>query len=326
MPASMSNSTMTNTVFEYNVKELTISNATIDRCNFKGEINKASISGSLTKCQFEKLTQNIVIKGPIEDMTVQVDLTPSSAQYAQDRDIPSKLISIGTLSIDNVTVPRLIEIPHKECFINIINPGNKVAFIVQLSTDDTNPRGVILMFYPGATTGSTLQEMIPKGYALCDGTNGTPDLRGKFVRAAEDLSDVGEHTNNDLVSNEGDTRERYIQIHDYNLPPHIHYFNEINIDETSHVSSQTGQASTSYHYYEVSSSSENVNEGEGSSVYSGDSVSSQYRSGSDSHQHSINIDVPIQFSFTPTQKEDEFENTKINVEPNNYALIFIMKL
>jgi len=50
MPASMSNSTMTNTVFEYDVRELTISNATIDRCNFKGEINEASISGSLTKC------------------------------------------------------------------------------------------------------------------------------------------------------------------------------------------------------------------------------------------------------------------------------------
>jgi len=62
------------------------------------------------------------------------------------------------------------------------------------------------MFYPGAITGSTLQEMIPKGYALCDGTNGTPDLRGKFVRAAEDLSDVGEHINNDLVSDGEDTR------------------------------------------------------------------------------------------------------------------------
>jgi hypothetical protein len=39
------------------------------------------------------------------------------------------------------------------------------------------PRGMILMW-----SGSVTE--IPRGWALCDGTNGTPDLRGKFVLGA----------------------------------------------------------------------------------------------------------------------------------------------
>jgi hypothetical protein len=34
-------------------------------------------------------------------------------------------------------------------------------------------------------------ESIPSGYALCDGTNGTPDLRNKFVVGAGDTYIVG---------------------------------------------------------------------------------------------------------------------------------------
>jgi hypothetical protein len=39
------------------------------------------------------------------------------------------------------------------------------------------PRGMILMW-----SGSVTE--IPRGWALCDGTNGTPDLRGRFVLGA----------------------------------------------------------------------------------------------------------------------------------------------
>ena len=33
---------------------------------------------------------------------------------------------------------------------------------------------------------------IPKGHQLCDGTNGTPDLRAKFIRGAVDQSTMGD--------------------------------------------------------------------------------------------------------------------------------------
>lgn len=46
----------------------------------------------------------------------------------------------------------------------------------------TIPIGSIIMW-----SGS----IIPTGWALCDGQNGTPDLRDRFVLAAHDLNSVG---------------------------------------------------------------------------------------------------------------------------------------
>ncbi len=53
------------------------------------------------------------------------------------------------------------------------------------STPDTSiPIGVIVMW-------SGLLDDIPAGWSLCDGTNGTPDLREKFVKGAADGIDPG---------------------------------------------------------------------------------------------------------------------------------------
>ena len=51
------------------------------------------------------------------------------------------------------------------------------------------PSGFILIWYPPDNTLKTLaliQKIIPSGWAICDGTNGTPDLRGRFVLMAQD--------------------------------------------------------------------------------------------------------------------------------------------
>jgi hypothetical protein len=50
--------------------------------------------------------------------------------------------------------------------------------------DHTIPSGVICMWSGSIAT-------IPSGWALCDGTNGTPDLRNRFVIAAGGNYDVG---------------------------------------------------------------------------------------------------------------------------------------
>ena len=46
------------------------------------------------------------------------------------------------------------------------------------------PYGVILPWY--AKSGP-----MPAGWAVCDGSNGTPDLRGRFLRGVSDMADVG---------------------------------------------------------------------------------------------------------------------------------------
>lgn len=46
------------------------------------------------------------------------------------------------------------------------------------------PYGVITMWYSGSTT-------IPAGWSVCDGTSGTPDLRGLFIVGASSDIEVG---------------------------------------------------------------------------------------------------------------------------------------
>ena len=47
------------------------------------------------------------------------------------------------------------------------------------------PKGLILAW--NATSGA-----IPAGWAVCDGSNGTPDLRGRFLMGVSDFADVGQ--------------------------------------------------------------------------------------------------------------------------------------
>lgn len=46
------------------------------------------------------------------------------------------------------------------------------------------PRGVIFAWY--SQSGP-----FPLGWAVCDGTNSTPDLRGRFLKGVTDMADVG---------------------------------------------------------------------------------------------------------------------------------------
>ena len=323
MAASMDNSTITNTTFQYNVEQFDIQNATIDRCNFNGEIIKASVTGELTKCKFEKLYDDIAIKGTLVDMTVQDDISPSSAAYVQDGVYPSKLTGIATLKIDSTVVPRLAEVTHKECYINTIDPGSRVAFIVQLSSDDTNPSGVILMW-----AGSTSD--IPKGYAICDGNNGTPNLTGKFIRAIDSNEEVGDKPNEDLIQQEdGEGRFNSIKIVWDNLPYHEHYIeiDEMEISHTLQVSYETLRDTITV---VNNTSSGNGKYGEEGTDFSYTEVSTSSSSIDFSHNHTLNGDITVDsVTFkeeTDEQKEERFPNTPINIEPNAYALIFIMKL
>lgn len=285
------NASMQYNTFNQDIIQLNIQNATIDRCLFKGIINNASISGNLTKCQFEGLSNGITITGPLNDMIIQQDITPNSANYVQDKNVITDYINIESLIISQQVVPRLVENLHKECFVDI--RGEKKVFIVQLSTDDNTPKGVIMMWSGDINN-------VPSGYGVCDGRiiNGIqlPNLSGRFIKMIDSNESVGPVNNQDLESD-----GKSIKIKQENLPNHTHNI-EVTVEQYSKSSSYVSSNTNKY-----------VNEGQGNSIYSGDNINID------------NIDLTHSHNATAINI-DNYANTSINIQPNYYALIFIMKL
>lgn len=292
---------ITNTTFNKEIQKLEASGSNIENCIFNGIIEEATIKGKLINCQFEKLSGNIEIgkeKQNIQQMIVQVDLSPNVAGWVQKDGQITQYQECTSLKINIDDVPRLSANAKKECFIKEIE--SKKIFYVQLSSDDNTPRGTILMFYPGTLEGGqTLEDVIPEGYAICDGTNGVPDLRGRFIRSAYDYNDVKEHDNNSLIYREESGRKDSIKIKEDNLPSHTHTFN---VENTLAISEYTGNS--------VIEGTANSGEGEVNIP----AISSS------SHTHSLTGNISI------SQNPDTFANNPINIEPNAFALIFIMKL
>jgi microcystin-dependent protein len=67
------------------------------------------------------------------------------------------------------------------------------------------PRGVISMWSGAINT-------IPDGWALCDGNNGTPNLRNRFIAGAGAQYAVGDVGGNDVVTLTADNMPRHTHI------------------------------------------------------------------------------------------------------------------
>jgi len=96
---------------------------------------------------------------------------------------------IGTPPNHTVTTPypgTIKTISYTDC---IKLDGIEIASLIKPAYEERVPKGAIIMW-----SGSI--DNIPTGYALCDGENGTPDLRGKFIvgydPSDDDYNEIGE--------------------------------------------------------------------------------------------------------------------------------------
>lgn len=161
------------------------------------------------------------------------------------------------------------------------------------------PSGTIAM-YNG-------QSEIPEGWDVCDGNNGTPNLVGKFIKAASEIDQIG----GDLSGTTGSSGDLTVSLDysDYNWG--------IESVQKTFVTSVTGEGVTS----------------ETGTV---DGVSNIRTQGGNAtggnHTHSISLDAEGGVSLSSaTSKEETLEdsewlNKPIKIEPRSYSLVFIMKL
>lgn len=92
---------------------------------------------------------------------------------------------------------------------------------VQLPQDNSIPSGIIAM-WSGASNA------IPTGWVLCNGQNGTPDLRNRFIVGAGSSYSVGNTGGSDTVS-----------LNTNQIPAHSHGFSLSAVSAGAHTHGHT---------------------------------------------------------------------------------------
>lgn len=149
------------------------------------------------------------------------------------------------------------------------------------------PKGSIIMF-------NGLSSEIPKGWHICDGTEGTPNLTGKFIKASNTSGETGGKSS--------------IQILEENMPRHTHTFvgNQVTTSEAgAHTHTIRGKYGKS------------ANASDRNCLETGSETDFITTSQSGAHTHTIDMGA-TQLSYQGGGKPIEFE-------PLYYSLIYIMK-
>jgi hypothetical protein len=165
------------------------------------------------------------------------------------------------------------------------------------------PSGCILI-WSGATTS------IPTGWVLCNGSNGTPDLRDRFVIGAG---------SNYAVGATGGSKDAIVVSH-------THTANTTNIDHTHYFSANTGGQSADHVHSSQGNGAPNGG-GAGSAYTTGGNTPYQTTGTSNDHFHGISNDTQLMNynqTHTHTINSAGVSGTNANMPPY-YALAFIMK-
>lgn len=225
-----------------------------------------------------------------------------------------------------------IEIPEdfSDQKYNAIVPNiNWIKELLKLAV----PSGTIAMFNGKAE--------LPEGWAICDGTNGTPNLVGKFIKAVASADEVGDNDSILDENNELILSQDYLLKHSHPHKAHTHSLS----GDLSGTTGSSGDLSVSLEYSDYNWGIESVSKtfvtsvtGEGITTETGtvDGVSNIKTQGGTatggSHTHSISLETDEGTSLSSATSEEqtlsdsEWPNKPLKIEPRSYSLVFIMKL
>lgn len=142
--------------------------------NFSGTANKLNVSGILENVTFKE--NSTIDEVTIRSLTnVTFNESFSRTTFHSDINDVDFDTTVYALLYDNEKV--------KDVYYN--NNTVSVICVPDMATATSGiPAGTIVMY--NGTSG------IPAGWAICDGTEGTPNLTGNFIKASETAGETGE--------------------------------------------------------------------------------------------------------------------------------------
>lgn len=162
--------------------------------------NVVTLSGNLTNNNFGTINSNMTINGTFNKFTVDGILenvtfkdsssiskvsTLSLTNIVFNGDVSNTIFhsDISDVDFDETTYELLYDATKvKDVYFN--NDVVSVICIPDIPTGSSAlSKGMIMMFDGNSD--------IPTGWAVCDGTNGTPDLTGNFIKAAATAGETG---------------------------------------------------------------------------------------------------------------------------------------
>lgn len=228
-----------------------------------------------------------------------------STSFKDEKDISKVTTRIGNIKELNLSgTDNGQKIPVKErgvysdnaCFLkaqyisdyNLPTNDNSSKFASTEWVNNLIPKGSIIMYNGLAST-------IPNGWHICDGTNGTPNLIGQFIKASDICGETG-----------GDSE---IQILEENMPKHTHTF----------VGGQVTTSENGSHTHTIRGKygkSDNANDRD--CLVTGLETDLITTSQTGAHTHTIDM--------SNTQLSYQGGGKPIKYQPKFYSLIYIMKM
>ena len=193
---------------------------------------------------------------------VGIGVAPSSGQKLEVNGAikstgltTGNVTSSGTISASSLTTSGNISSSGSISSSSLTTSGNitssGVVSAVSFSGDGIVPSGAIIMW-----SGTS----IPDGWALCDGTNGTPDLKGRFIVGYDpsdtDYNNPGNRSTGGVSQGDRNTAKKTHTLTESQMPKHSHSFAiaEFRSDQTESGTSGGG--------YEVGSGYTTINTSE----------------------------------------------------------------
>lgn len=229
--------------------------------------------------------------------TLRLTLDPSRQQELGKPEIVE--VTSHSASSTSVTVTRAVETSNNGGSAQAWPSGTTVVHaLTSEGVSSFVPTGIIVMW-------SGTVSNVPSGWALCDGNNGTPDLRDRFVVAAGSSYSVDDTGGSDTV-----------RLDTEHIPDHSHAFSLFN--QGAHVhgvrTRNVTQDSADQEVYAPESAGSQDADGVGF-LESGDTGADSTSTGE--HDHSGSTDSDGGGGVSPTEHENR---------PAFYALAFIMRL